>query len=167
MTDDSLAQCSLLTAHCFTADAGIWCFVRGNQKVFRFLYFRKNHAADLQISINDKSQPTMDSQGEDGAEAPPPAGTVDESISEEHMQTAGTDDESPSDCDSSDSSTSSGDDEQSQSQNGETNDQNSRNMTPNCSALLCWLRTFPVLEDHHGTGGDSMGSNFGDREVVT
>lgn len=106
----------------------------------------------------------MDSQGEDGAEAPPPAGTVDESISEEHMPTTSTDDESPSDCDSSDAD-SGEDDADEQSQNGETNDQNPRNMTLN-SALLCWLRTFPVLEGHLAADDDTMGCNFGDREVV-
>ena len=107
----------------------------------------------------------MDSQGDDGDEAPPPAGTADESIAEEHMPAAGTDDESPSDCDSSDaeedSSTSSGDDGE------KTNDQKkSRNMTSNCSALLGWLRTFPVLEDQLDADNGAVGCNFGDREVV-
>ena len=138
-------------------------------QIERLSLSRENHTADLQI--NDKTpqpshqRPTMDSQGDGGAEAPPPAGTVDESTSEEHMPTTGTDDESPSDCDSSDSdsSTSSGEGGE---DDGETNDQNSRNMTPNCSALLCWLRTFPVLEDHLDANDDTMGCNFGDREVV-
>ena len=109
----------------------------------------------------------MDSQGDDGAEAPPPAGTADESIAEEHMPAAGTDDESPSDCDSSDaeedSSTSSGDDADGE----KTNDQkHSRNMTPNCSALLGWLRTFPVLKDQLDADDGAVGCNFSDREVV-
>ena len=134
-------------------------------QIERLSLSRENHTADMQI--NDKTpqvKRTMDSQGDDGAEAPP-AGTVDESASEEHAPTTGTDDESPSDCDSSDSdsSTSSGEGGE---DDGETNDQNSRNMTPNCSALLCWLRTFPVLEDHLDANDDTMGCNFGDREVV-
>lgn len=108
----------------------------------------------------------MDLQGDDAAEAPP-VGTVDESIAEEHMPTTGTDGESPSDCDSSDaedSSTSSG--EGAGQDDGETNDQNSRTMTPNCSALLGWLRTFPVLEDHLDADDGTVGCNFGNREVV-
>ena len=141
---------------------------RVENQIERLSLSRENHTADSDQRQNPTPQEvkrTMDSQGDDGAEAPPPAGTIDESASEEHMPTAGTDDESPSDCDSSDadSSTSSGEGGE---DDGVTNDQNSRNMTPNCSALLCWLRTFPVLEDHLDANDGTMGCNFGDREVV-
>ena len=109
---------------------------------------------------------------DEGAEAPPPAadaGTADDSTAEEHMSTAN-DDEGPSDCDSSDveNSASEEEEEEEEDEDGETNDQKNTtvDMTPSCSALLCWLRTFPVLEEHFDTGDGRIGCKFGDRDVV-
>ena len=106
------------------------------------------------------------------SDAPPPAadsGAADDtSIAEEHTPTdAGGDSPSADDADNSSDADEEDDGE-------ETNDVNeapatimTTTTTPNCSALLGWLRTFPVLEDHLASEDDDAAScNFGDRDVV-
>ena len=77
------------------------------------------------------------------------------------------DDEGPSDCDSSDVENSASEEEE-EEEDEKSNGENATtaDMTPNCSALLCWLRTFPVLEEYFDTDDGPIGCKFGDRDVV-
>ncbi len=103
------------------------------------------------------------------SDAPPPAADAgaadDTSIAEEHIPTdAGGD--SPSAAASPDADDNSSDADE-DGEEIETNDENETTTTPNCSALLGWLRTFPVLEDRLASEDDDAAScNFGDREVA-